>query len=111
MPSLYQCKLNALLLTFERQLYAVLMRHVELNCSVKKGAGHNTLQLSSLQSWGTQLKRCESAEDDAGTVEHRELYDYKLHTGYIGTSAFERFKSHVPGEPIQLHLAHAPSSQ
>ncbi|CAL5229406.1 g12725 [Coccomyxa viridis] len=32
-----------------------------------------------------------------GTTEHKEMYDYKLHTGYIGTSAFERFKSHLPG--------------
>ena len=35
---------------------------------------------------------------DAGTREHKELYDFKLHTGYIGTTALERFKSHLPGD-------------
>ena len=31
-------------------------------------------------------------------MQHKALYDYKLHTGYIGTSALERFKSHLPGD-------------
>ena len=41
----------------------------------------------------------------AGTTEHKEMYDYKLHTGYVGTSAFERFKSHLPGEAVPYHLS------
>ena len=32
------------------------------------------------------------------------MYDYKLHTGYIGTSAFERFKSHLPGKAVPQAL-------
>ena len=39
----------------------------------------------------------------AGTTEHKEMYDYKLHTGYIGTGAFERFKSHLPGKVCLSH--------
>ena len=34
------------------------------------------------------------------------MYDYKLHTGYIGTSAFERFKSHLPGDVVSHNLCY-----
>ncbi|CAK0787181.1 hypothetical protein CVIRNUC_010397 [Coccomyxa viridis] len=43
-----------------------------------------------------------------GTVEHKEVHDYKMHTGDIGSSRLAKLKAHLPGT-VEFKVRHPAS--